>query len=243
MIQVVEDLSGELAIPENFSRTVPPYDPSKPQPHATPSCNTNPQTTELCAILGLTDIYAQAAQGSDGLEGVQGSTGGEEEEDNDDGQSVGSTDDPSEYLSDTSGLSNSFNPDEITIEDEWEEEVAEQNKEEVLGKASVKGEKLFDSSVHTLSHMILPKPKSDALPSHLFYQMNLPPPSHSTQAITQCLAGVESEERCEVDDEDSAAVRILKRASDETRDPGSRGTTPRIKRRNQVIYTTVEDKD
>lgn len=243
MIQVVEDLSGELAIPENFSRTVPPYDPSKPQPHATPSCNTNPQTTELCAILGLTDIYGQAAQGSDGSEGVQGSTGGEEEEDNDDGQSVGSTDDPSEYLSDTSGLSNSFNPDEITIEDEWEEEVVEQNKEEVEGKAAVKREKLFDSPIHTLSHMVLPKTKSDALPSHLFNQMNLPPPSHSTQAVTQCLTGAEREVHCEGDDEDAAAVRILKRASDETRDPGSRGTTPRIKRRNQVIYTTVEDED
>lgn len=243
MTQVVEDLSGELAIPENFSRTVPPYDPSKPQPHVTPCCNANPQTTELCAILGLTDIYAQAAQGRDGSEGVQGSALGEEEEENDDGQSVGSTDDPSEYLSDTSGLSNSFNPDEITIEDEWEEEVVEQKKEEVEGKAAVKGEKLYDSPIHTLSQMVLPKAKSDASPSHLFNQMNLPPPSHSTQAATHCLARAEREEHCEGDDEDAAAVRILKRASDETRDPESRGTTPRIKRRNQIIYTTVEDED
>lgn len=243
MIQVVEDLSGELAIPDNFSRTVPPYDPNKPQPHATPSCNTNPQTTELCAMLGLTDIYAQAAHGSNGSGKVQGSTGGEEEEEEEDGQSVGSADEPSEYPSDTSGLSSSLNPDEITIEDEWDEEEGEQDKEEVEGKAAVKGDELSDlpvGEIHTPSRMVLPKPKSDASPSHLSYPMNFPPPSHSTPAVARCQAAAEKEGHCEGDDEDATAVRILKRGSDETGEPGSRGTTPRIKRRNQVIYMTVE---
>lgn len=246
MMQVVEDLSGELAIPDNFSRTVPAYDPNKPQPHATPSCNTNPQTTELCATLGLTDIYAQVGQGGDELGRVQGSTGGEEEDD-EDGHSVGSVDEPSEYPTDTSGLSSSFNPDEITIEEEWEEE---EGKEEVEdrsnSKAAVKGDQLADAPVgeiHTPGRMVLPKPKSDFSPTHLSHLMNLPPPSHSTPAVARSLSGAEREGQCEGDDEDAAAVRILKRTSDETEAPGSRGTTPRIKRRNQVIYTTVEDEE
>ncbi len=236
MMQVVEDLSGELAIPDNFSRTVPPYDPSNPQPHGTPSCSTNPQTTELCATLGLTDIYAQAGQGGDVLGGVQDSAGGEEEED-EDGHSVGSADEPSEYPSDTSGMSSSFNPDEITLEDEWEED-----DEEV--EAAVKGDKLSDvaaGEIHTPGRMVLPEPKSDASPTHLSHLMNLPPPSHSTPAVPRCPLQAEREALCEGDGEDATAVRILKRTSDETGDPGSRSTTPRIKRRNQVIYTTVED--
>ncbi|XP_022596152.1 lariat debranching enzyme [Seriola dumerili] len=242
MMQVVEDLSGELAIPDNFSRTVTPYDPNKPQPHANPSCNTNPQTTELCATLGLTDIYAQVGQRGDALRTVQGSTGGEEDDD-EDGNSVGSVDEPSEYPTDTSGLSSSFNPDEITIEDEWEED-GEEGKE---SEAEVKGEKLSDAPVgeiHTPSRMVLPEPKSDVSPTRLSNLMNLPPPSHSTPAAAdRSHPGAEREGLCEGGDEDASAARILKRTSDETSDPGSRGPTPRIKRRNQVIYTAVEDEE
>ncbi|TKS67880.1 Lariat debranching enzyme [Collichthys lucidus] len=249
MMQVVEDFSGELAIPDNFSRTVPPYDPSKPQPHAAPSRNTNPQTTELCATLGLTDIYAQASQGGDELGRVPGSAGGEEDDDND-GQSVGSVEEPSEYPSDTSGLSSSFNPDEITIEDEWEEEVGEKGEEVVEDRsnseaAAVKGDQCShvpEGEIHTPTHMVLPKPKFDASPTHLCHLMNLPPPAHSTPAVARCQSEADGEGLCEGDDDDDAtAVRILKRTSDESVDPGSRGTTPRIKRRNQVIYTAVED--
>ncbi|XP_076602624.1 lariat debranching enzyme [Chaetodon auriga] len=243
MMQVVEDLSGELAIPDNFSRTVPPYDPNKPQPHATPSCSTNPQTTELCATFGLTDIYAQVGQGGVEVGTVQDSTGGEEEDE--DGHSVESVDEPSEYPSDTSGLSSSFNPDEITIEEEWEEEEGEKGKEEVEGKSSskaaVKGDSVPVNEIHTPSRMVLPKPKSDASPTLLSHLMNLPPPFHSTPAIVCRQSGAEREGHCEGDDEDATAVRILKRTSDETGDLGSRSTTPRIKRRNQVIYTTAED--
>ncbi|GAA6231725.1 lariat debranching enzyme [Lates japonicus] len=245
MMQVVEDLSGELAIPDNFSRTVPPFDPNKPHPHAAPSYNTNPQTTELCATLGLTDIYAQAGQGGDELGRVQGSTGGEEDDD-EDGNSVGSVDEPSEYPTDTSGLSSSFNPDEITIEDEWEEEEEEEEgKEEEESKAAVTGDKLPVGEILTPSRMVLPEPKSDVSPTHLPHLMNLPPPSHSTPAAAAVrpLSGAEREGLCEGGDEDPTAARILKRTSDETGDPGSRGTTPRIKRRNQVIYTTVEDEE
>lgn len=222
MMQVVEDLGGELTIPENFSQTVPPYDPNKPQPHVRPSYSTNPQTTELCATLGLTDIYAQVGRGADDLQKGQGGTAAEEEEDDD--NSVGSVDEPSEYPTDTSGLSSSFNPDEITIEDEWEEE---------------EGDKVSD--VHSPSRMVLPEPVSDVSPLPLPRLMNLPPPSHSTPAAARSQSG--AERLSEGDDEDAAAARPLKRTSNETESPGSRVTTPIIKRRNQVIYTAVEDEE
>ncbi|XP_074513725.1 lariat debranching enzyme [Sebastes fasciatus] len=231
MMKVMKDLGGELAIPDNFSQTVPPYDPNKPQPHTPPSCNTNPQTTELCATLGLTDLYAHVGEGGVDLGRIQGSTGGEEEDEDD------NADEPSEYPTDTSGFSSSFNPDEITIEDEWEEE------EEVEGnsKAVVKGDKLPEGEVRTPGRMFLPPPKSDASPATLSNLMNLPPPAHSTPAVDCSHSAAEREEHCEDDDEDAQAARILKRTSDETEAPGSKSTTPRIKRRNQVIYTAVED--
>lgn len=237
MMQVVEDLSGELAIPDNFCQTVTPYEPNKPQHHATPSCSTNPQTTELCATLGLTDIYALAGQGGDGFGRAQGNTGGEE--DDEDGNSLGSVDEPSEYPSDTSGLSNSFNPDEIMIEDEWEEE-GEKGKDDVEDtNAAVKG---HVGEIHTPSHMVLPDPKSDTSHTNLSHILNLLPPSNSPAAAC-CQSVAEGEGHSEADDDDATAVRILKRTSDETGDAGSRTSTPRIKRRNQVIYTTVEDEE
>lgn len=227
-MQVVEELNGELGIPDNFSRTVPAYDPNKPQPHARPSYNSNPQTTELCATLGLTDLYAQVGQGGDGMRG-QGSPVAEEEE-NDDAHSV---DEPSEYLTDVSGLSSSFNPDEITIEDEWEEE---EEKGEAESQSAVKD--VAGGDVHTPSRLVLPEPKSDA--SHL---MELPPASRSTPNPARCHSGAEKEGVSEDVGEGATAVRILKRTSDETGDPASKTTTPRIKRRNQVIYATAEDNE
>ncbi|CAF95984.1 unnamed protein product, partial [Tetraodon nigroviridis] len=121
LVEVVKDLRGELAIPDNFSRTAPAYDPSRPQPHAKPRRQANPQTTELCALLGLTDLCAQAAQLSEGS-GRAAPGEQQEEEEWEDGQSLGSADEPSEYPNDTSGMSRPINPDEITIEDEWDEE-------------------------------------------------------------------------------------------------------------------------
>lgn len=234
-MQVMEDLSGDLAIPDNFSPTVPSYDPNKPHPQATPSYNTNPQTTELCAKLGLTDLYTQVGQGRDEVGRTQGSTGGEEEEDDEDGASVGSADEPSEYPTDTSGLSSSFNPDEITIEDEWEEE----EEEEEL-KSEAKEDELSDvkaGEIHTPSRLVLPEPKCGVSPT-LPDLMNLPLPSHSTPAAAHAQSRLE---RAALNDEEVTAARILKRTSNESGSAGSKGPTPRIKRRNQVIYTAVED--
>lgn len=223
MIEVVKDLKGELAIPDNFSHTVQAYNPNKPQPYASPRCHSNPQTTELCALLGLTDLCAQAAQL---IEGSGRAAPGEQEEEWEDGQSIGSADEQSEYPSDTSGMSRSINPDEIIIEDEWDEEPGEQETEELEG---------VPQDHKTPRPMVLPKPKSDVSPSHLSYLMELVPPSHSTPTVAQSP---------ECEDEDSAAVaRMLKRTSEEAGDCSGRGIPPRIKRRNQVIYSVMDGED
>ncbi|KAM8855809.1 lariat debranching enzyme [Spinachia spinachia] len=248
MMQVVKDLGGDLSIPDNFSRTVPAYDPNRPEPHASPSCTTNPQTTELCATLGLTDLYALVGQGGVDLSRHPGVAGGDDDDDD-----AGSADEPSEYPTDTSGLSSSYNPDEITIEDEWEEEEGEEGPKEAEGgcnpKLSVAGGHLSDVPAgkgHTPGRMVLPAPKSDASATNLSLLMKLPPPAHSTPAAARSSSIAAREEHCEGDDEDddeASAVRALKRTSDEAAAVASGGTTPRIKRRNQVIYTAVEDDD
>ncbi|XP_061648867.1 lariat debranching enzyme [Phyllopteryx taeniolatus] len=214
LMKVVEQLSGKLAISENFSRTVPPYDPSSPQYHAAPSYHANPQTTELCATLGLTDLYTQAGQASD-MSGAQDCPREEE----DDTQSY---DEPSEYMTDVSGTSNSFNPDEITIEDEWEEE---EGKEEPKSSADPKPP---CGDTHTPYHMVLPPPKLEASPIPMSPLLDLAPPRHSTPTVPR------------LSPSDMAGEGFLKRTSDEAGDTGSRTTTPRIKRRNQIIYATVE---
>ncbi|KAM4608239.1 lariat debranching enzyme isoform 1-T2 [Polymixia lowei] len=246
MLEVVEELNGELAIPDNFSRTVPAYDPARHQPHARPSYNTNPQTTELCATLGLTDLYAQVGQGEDEQRGAHG-----REDEDDDGHSTGSMDEPSEYPTDTSGMSNSYNPDEITIEDEWEEEeegggCKPEAKSGTDSKGVVGGDKSSvcpSGETNTPSRMVLPEPKSNTSLSHHSFPMDLPPPSHSTPASAQPQPSTEGEGLLDCADGEAAVVRIPKRTSDETGGTGSTGTTPRIKRRNQVIYTAVEDEE
>lgn len=230
MIEVVKDLNGELAIPDNFSRTVQSYDPNKPQPHVNPRRHSNPQTTELCALLSLTDLCAKAAHPS---EGSGRAAPGEEEEQWEDGQSVGSADEQSEYPSDTSGMSRSFNPDEITIEDEWDEEPGEQEMQELEVTSGPK------AAVEFQAHrpMVLPKPISDASPSHVSHPSELAPPFLSTPTTAQC-------QQCDDEVEDPASVtRILKRTSEGAGDTSGTVVTPRIKRRNQVIYSVVDDED
>lgn len=230
MMQVVEDLNGKLSIPNNFSPTLPAYDPANPQPQMSPSYNINPQTTELCATLGLTDIYALVGQGRGELGQSFSDSRGEEDD-----QGVESGDEPSEYPTDTSALSSSFNPDEITLEDEWEEDEGEVcNDSKDVTKPSTAG------GIHTPNRLILPEPKSSTSPCGTSDLTNMPPPSHSTPAPVRSHPQNESPNDC---NNDMSAARVLKRTSDERVNPSSRGGTPLIKRRNQDIYTTVDDAD
>lgn len=242
-MEVVRDLSGDLCIPENFSLTVPTYDPNRPQPNAHPAYSTNPQTTEVCATLGLTDIYILAGQNGQTY-GEEGATGATEEEEDED--STGSVDEPSEYPTDTSGLSSSYNPDEITIEDEWEEEVdegvgcvEEKGTDAVVPEGQMGGQDSDrDSSPQreTANRLILPPPcaaPETEAPLHSLRPLSLPPPSASlSQGSSEEEGGFTS-------------ARVPKRTSGETaQGPASHtGSTPQIKRRNQSIYTAVDDEE
>ncbi|XP_030642794.1 lariat debranching enzyme [Chanos chanos] len=243
MMQVVSDMGGELCIPENFSLTVPAYNPSRPQPHTNPSYVTNPQTTELCATLGLTDIYAQAGQDRQGQDD-ESASGAPEEEDDEDNQSVGSVDEPSEYPTDSSGLSSSYNPDEITIEDEWEEEEDGEGGEEkgtdaVVPEGQVGGQDSDrDSSPlreSGSSHLVLPPPNGEPLRS---LTLNLPPPCQSTPSSVSPAQGSSEE------DGGATPARVPKRTSGQTEGANTgTGNTPKIKRRNQTIYTAADDEE
>ncbi|WAR10808.1 DBR1-like protein, partial [Mya arenaria] len=61
MKSILNDFGGNLTIPENFSQTVPVYDPNKSkQANKMPQAKVeiNPQTTLLCSMLDLTDPNA-----------------------------------------------------------------------------------------------------------------------------------------------------------------------------------------
>ncbi|XP_031417168.1 lariat debranching enzyme isoform X1 [Clupea harengus] len=164
MMEVVKDLGGDLCIPENFSLTVPSYNPSQPQPYTQPFYGINPQTTELCATLGLSDIYAQAGQISQFKQSAK-----READDN-----SGSCEDFNATPTDSSELSASYNPDEITIEDEWNEDADDDD--------GGTGEKVPSDSVPEKVVVVVADIDNEfsSLPSGS--QVHVLPPSSSTQA-------------------------------------------------------------
>ncbi|MBN3318638.1 DBR1 enzyme, partial [Atractosteus spatula] len=220
---VVRELGGDLHIPENFSVTVPVYDPSRPQPQLPPCYALNPQTTEFCATLGLTDIYARAGQAGRAAEEREG----ESEEEEEDNQSSGSAEEPSEYPTDSSGLSSSFNPDEITIEEEWEEEEegAGKEKSKAAGGGGLPGDGETSPDPPAIGRLVLPSPRTPEVP--LF---SLDPPPPSTDGSPSEGGGGPL-----------PPLRTPKRTSGETGNSGNTGNTPKIKRRNQTIYTAQDD--
>ncbi|KAK3543524.1 hypothetical protein QTP70_023216 [Hemibagrus guttatus] len=241
MMETVSALNGELSIPENFSPTVPAYDPSRPQPHTPPAYCTNPQTTELCATLGLIDIYALAGQSTQNWK----EEGANDEEEDEDNRSSGSVDEPSEYPSDTSMLINSYNPDEITIEDEWEEEEEEVEKDggevKKTGTDAVVPEAPAgaqdsdrDSSPRreAMGRLVLPPPRT----AETDEPSDLPPTS---TPFSGCFSQMSSEEEGSM-----PPARVPKRPSGETKGSFNPiGNTPKIKRRNQTIYATADDEE
>ncbi|KAL2081747.1 hypothetical protein ACEWY4_023600 [Coilia grayii] len=235
MTEAVGALGGDLCIPENFSLTVPSYNPTNPQPHAQPTYRINPQTTELCATLGLTDIYAQVGQTKLLEEGAR-----REDEDN-----SSSCEEFSANPTDTSELSGSYNPDEITIEDEWEED--EGDDESVTGKRSADDsicesavgveevEDLFSSPsrVQCRNHLLLPPPSStkaeDVTHSQDCPSFQLPSPTQSTDDF----------QHLDLQGKVDSQPKVHKRSSDET--DISKNSSLKIRRRNQTIYTAKEE--
>ncbi|XP_055987087.1 lariat debranching enzyme-like [Sorex fumeus] len=113
MKEVLERLNHDLRVPCNFTVTAACYDPGKPQAQVPLVHRINPQTTEFCAQLGITDINVRLQSARE-----EQSCGDDDEQDG--GQSD-SGEERSEYNTDTSALS-SFNPDEIMLDDDDEED-------------------------------------------------------------------------------------------------------------------------
>ncbi|XP_028663351.2 lariat debranching enzyme [Erpetoichthys calabaricus] len=250
--EVLSSLGGDRCIPENFSMTVPGYDPSNPQPNREPMHAVNPQTTELCACLGLTDPNIQLGKGDSD----------EEEEEDDDDQSSGSTDEPSEYPTDTSGLSNSFNPDEITIEEEWEE-VPEEVEQElrspprlILPSPKAAESTGMDTSkqIKSFSPLLLTLDDSSGFSRGYSAQDSM---SDSPLEDANELDNTEEQQRIDEKERtnwsgsspaasntsgsEAGAVRPSKRNSGETSN-GNVGLK-KIKRRNQSIYAAKDDEE
>ncbi|XP_078084916.1 lariat debranching enzyme [Mustelus asterias] len=108
--ELLEEQGHNLHVPSNFSQTVPTYDPAHPQRSREAVHVINPQTTEFCATFSLIDLNAKVKQMEN-----EGFMEGEEEIEMD---SADNPEEPSDYTTDTSGLSSSINPDEITLEDD-----------------------------------------------------------------------------------------------------------------------------
>ncbi|MGH0143784.1 UNVERIFIED_CONTAM: hypothetical protein FKN15_000940 [Acipenser sinensis] len=228
--EVQADLGGDLRVPENFSATAPHYDPNNPQLQREPTYAVNPQTTELCACLGLTNPNACRTEGVSWEE--------EEEEDN---LSTGSAEEPSEYPTDTSGLSSSVNPDEITIEEEWEEEGGEEAAIQSPPARLVLPTPSRTSSSDGLVGNRPPFSLTDSLPEPMRVSSsedstNEEPARHEGAGLTDGMEGTSSPPR-----EESSAARPPKRISGENAATGE--GTKKIKRRNQTIYTAQGEEE
>lgn len=240
IVEVVNDLGGDLCIPENFSLTVPSYDPNHPQPNTQPSYLINPQTTELCATFGLTDIYAKAGQGIQLRQSAR-----REDEDN-----SGTGEEFTANLADTSELSCSYNPDEIVIEEEWDEDkgedegITEEKVTDEMPAERAVGVEEGDGEYSSLlsgsqTELVLPPPLSTKAEvvdqSQGSLSRQLPPPIQST-CDSQNLPHEDLEGKWDIQ-----PPKVHKRSSDE-KDEG-KNITNKIKRRNQAIYTAKEDEE
>ncbi|XP_053326904.1 lariat debranching enzyme [Spea bombifrons] len=206
--EVLDDLGQDLCIPCNFSMTTPCYDPNNPQHKRVASHMINPQTTEFCAHLGLIDINARIRQ-----EDESGDFEAPEENDVD---STGSIEDPSEYSTDTSILSSSINPDEITLDYDEEEE---------------------DASAPSME----PSPEHSSDLSVNFSQIRVLPDSmavSSDDAMDSTNDELDRSESSQTEGEGKCPDKSLKRLSDECG-----RSAMKIKRRNQAIYRANDEED
>ncbi|XP_021790519.1 lariat debranching enzyme isoform X3 [Papio anubis] len=218
MKEVLEKLNHDLKVPCNFSVTAACYDPSKPQTQMQLIHRINPQTTEFCAQLGITDINVRLQKSKE-----EHHVCGEYEE-QDDVESNDSGEDRSEYNTDTSALS-SINPDEIMLDEEEEDE---------------------DSIVSARSDMNTPsvEPSDQASEfSASFSDVRILPGSMIVSSDDTVDSTVDREGKpggtVESGNGEDLTKVPLKRLSDE-HEPEQR---KKIKRRNQAIYAAVDDDD
>ncbi|KAG8432643.1 hypothetical protein GDO86_017044 [Hymenochirus boettgeri] len=209
--EVLDDLGQDLIIPSNFSVTTACYDPNKPQHSRVASHIVNPQTTEFCAQLGLIDLNAKVRQQYEEESGEF-----EAMEDNE-ADSMGEAEDPSEYSTDTSFLSSSINPDEITLDDDEQEE----------GDATEKSRELSPEHTPDLS---LSFSNARILPDSMAVS--------SDDATDSTNDELDRSESSHTEEEGKRSDRPFKRLSSEN---GSGGL--KIKRRNQAIYTAKDEDD
>lgn len=217
MKEVLEKLNHDLKVPCNFSITAACYDPSKPHTQVQLVHRINPQTTEFCAQLGITDINVrlQKAKEEHHLCG--------EYEEQDDVESADSGEDRSEYNTDTSALS-SINPDEIMLDEEDEDSIVNADSNVTTPPAEPSSDQASDFSASFSDVRILPGSmvvsSDDTLGS----------PAGGEGKLDRA---VESEDSKDLTEEP------LKRLSDE-HEPAQR---KKIKRRNQAIYSAAGDDD
>ncbi|OBS64685.1 hypothetical protein A6R68_06769 [Neotoma lepida] len=219
MKEVMERLNHDPKVPCNFSMTAACYDPSKPQMQVQLVHRVNPQTTEFCAQLGITDINVMLQKVKEehhvcGEYGQQGDLGTDDSEE-----------DRSEYNTDTSALS-SINPDEIMLDEEEEEE------EEIVSACSDMNTPSVEPSSDQASDFSTSFSDIRNLPSSMFVSSD--DTSHSP-------TGREGKpgETVQSGDEKDLTEFPLKRLSNE-HEPEQR---KKIKRRNQAIYAAADDDD
>lgn len=204
-------MNHNLKIPVNFSLTAACYDPNKPQRHLEPVHVINPQTTEFCAQFGLIDINNKIQQVKE-----EGSVRGEYEEEEEERDSTGSAEEPSEYNTDSSGLSLSINPDEIMLDEE--------GGDEELSTCSVD-----------------PSPDHPPDFSASFSDIRIMPDSmmvSSDDAMDSTNEELEKSGGSKQAEEKSLNERSLKRIG--KNENGNSGVK-KIKRRNQAIYAAEEE--
>ncbi|XP_052574026.1 lariat debranching enzyme isoform X2 [Peromyscus californicus insignis] len=216
MKEVMEKLNHDPKVPCNFSMTAACYDPSKPQTQVQLVHRINPQTTEFCAQLGITDINVILQKVK-----VKPYLFGEYEERGDPGTDD-SEEDRSEYNTDTSAVS-SINPDEIMLDDE---------EEEVVSACSDMNTPSVEPSSDQASDFSTSFSDVRNLPSSMFVSSD--DPSHSP-TVREGKPG----ETVQSADEKDLTEFPLKRLSNE-HEPEQR---KRIKRRNQAIYAAADDDD
>uniref|UniRef100_A0A2K6UIE3 Debranching RNA lariats 1 n=1 Tax=Saimiri boliviensis boliviensis TaxID=39432 RepID=A0A2K6UIE3_SAIBB len=217
MKEVLEKLNHDLKVPCNFSVTAACYDPSKPQTQMQLIHRINPQTTEFCAQLGITDINVRLQKSK-----AEHNLCGEDEE-QDDVESNDSGEDRSEYNTDTSALS-SINPDEIMLDEEEGEDSIVSAHSDMNTPSVEPSDQASDFSASFSDVRILPCSMIVSSDDTVDYTVDREGKSGGT---------VESG-----NGEDLSKVP-LKRLSGE-HEPEQR---KKIKRRNQAIYAAVDDDD